>query len=147
MLAACAAQGELDADPHNLQIEIGRYKALMAQVAEYTGVSYIPVVVDAAEAGPQILLNDLKEAVADYNQVREALCASRAGATTYVRIREQSCTARYAPRWGRPAHPSHAFIARRSREAGAPIIGLWGEVCDEARRLEKDPDAMVCPME
>jgi hypothetical protein len=144
--ACTTAVPGLDADPTSLQIEIGRYSALLGQVAEYTGVSYEHVGAGTDADGPDALMQRLREATADYNAVRRALCASRAGATDYVQVRTQSCGKAFQPHWAR-GPVTHEEIARRSRAAGGVIIPLWTSVCDEARRLEKDPDTMVCPME
>ena len=138
----------LDADPNSLQIEIGRYSALLGQVVEHTGVAYDHVVVDQASEGAMTLMFQLEAAAADYNEVRKALCASRAGATTYVAIRSASCAAGFHPRWDR-RRVTYETVARRSNEAGGPIIGVWSEVCDEAKRLQPvdQKDEPVCPME
>ena len=156
LLSACATPkpvstepvAVIDADPNNLQIEIGRYSALLGQVVEHTGVAYDHVVVDQASEGAMTLMFQLEEAAADYNEVRKALCASRTGATTYVAVRSASCAAGFHPRWDR-RRVTYETVARRSNEAGGPIIGLWSEVCDEARRLQPadQKDEPVCPME
>lgn len=161
LLAACATvetpapspppapAAELDADPLNLQIEIGRYSALLGQVVEHTGVAYEHKGAgDDVPEGPPALMAELAAAVADYNAVRAALCASKTGATSYAAIRAASCTAQFRPAW--PNVPlTHALVAQRSHEAGQPIIGLWSDVCDEARRLQPkaQQDEPVCPME
>lgn len=147
VMASCATPAaELDSDPNTLQIEIGRYSALLGQVSEYAGVSYDHVGRDATSEGPDALMQQLREAVADYNALRRALCESRSGASAYIHVRAQSCTSAFCPGWGQGS-VTYDIVARRSRAAGAPIIGLWSAVCEEARSLEKDPDVMVCPME
>lgn len=155
-LAACATQEDhvtsttaIDSDPNNLQIEIGRYSALLGQVVEHTGVSYDHAGQDVGdEVNAGTLMAQLSAAVRDYNAVRTALCASKGGATTYRKIRADSCRAQYRPDW--PSIPlTNGVVAQRSSEAGGPIIGLWDSVCEEARRLQPadQRDEPVCPME
>jgi len=91
-------------------------------------------------------MDRLEDAVADYNKVRRALCASKAGATSHVQIRAESCGLALHPSRSRTS-VTYMEVARRSDVAGEHIVGLWDAVCAEARRLERDPDAMVCPME
>ncbi len=159
LLSACAStapepvapaeQGAaLDADPNNLQIEIGRYSALLGQVVEHTGVAYEHTAHDAPPEGAEALMAQLFDAVKDYNAVRAALCASKPQ-PAYTAIRVASCHAGFRPGWNDRAAPSYVTIAKRSHEAGAPIIGLWDEVCGEARRLQPadQKDEPVCPME
>ena len=138
----------LDTDPNNLQIEIGRYSALLGQVVEHTGVSYEHTAHDAPPDGAEALMAQLKDAVTDYNAVRGALCASKSEAT-YKAIRAASCNAALHPRWVDHGAPTYVTVAQRSSETGGPIIGLWGAVCDEARRLAPadQKDEPVCPME
>lgn len=160
LLAACAAVEtpapapapavELDADPNSLQIEIGRYSALLGQVVEHTGVAYEHAAHDDnVPEGAPALMAQLKGAIDDYNAVRAALCASNTKVDDpYVAIRSNSCIARYNPRWA-PATPTFDLVAKRSHEAGSFIISLWSDVCDRARQLQpKDQeDEPVCPME
>ena len=138
----------IDADPGTLQIEIGRYSALLGQVVEHTGVTYEHAASDEAQEGAQALMAQLSDAVEDYNTVRAALCASRAQ-PTYPAIRAASCTAHFHPGWSDRGALSFETIATRSNEAGASIIGLWDEVCGEAKRLQPldQKDEPVCPME
>lgn len=152
--AACAtpaAESPLDADPFTLHIEIGRYSALLGQVVEHTGVSYEHTALaeqgEELDLAPEALMLRLREAAADYNAVRTALCASKAGASDYGAIRRAACGPPFAT-WA-PGAVTMETVARRSRDLGGPIIGLWGDVCDEARRLQKpeDADTPVCPME
>ena len=159
LLSACASTApgpaapteqatELDADPNTLQIEIGRYSALLGQVVEHTGVTYEHTAHDAPPEGPEALMAQLFDAVKDYNAVRAALCGSKSQ-PTYAAIRAASCTASFRPGWNDHAAPSYVTIAKRSNEAGGPIIGLWDEVCGEAKRLQPadQKDEPVCPME
>ena len=138
----------LDTDPNNLQIEIGRYSALLGQVVEHTGVSYEHTAHDAPPDGAEALMAQLHDAVTDYNSVRGALCASKSE-STYKAIRAASCNATLRIVWNDKAAPSYYKIAERSHEVGGPIIGLWNSVCDEARRLQPadQKDEPVCPME
>lgn len=152
-LAGCATAPDpaLDADPLNLSIEIGRYSALLGQVVEHTGVSYEHTALGDAASGDEVttasLSVALREAAADYNAVRRALCASR-GAAAFDAIRDASCRAPAAKLWPLDAK-DFVTVARRSAETGEPIIALWGAVCDEAQRLQapSDADEPVCPME
>jgi hypothetical protein len=160
LLAACATapspapetpvlqDSELDADPNSLQIEIGRYSALLGQVVEHTGVAYDHPGRDTELEGPDALMMQLTDAVADYNAVRAALCASKPG-DTFTQIRTHSCTRSYRPAW--PAGSvDYLTVARRSNAAGQHIIALWSEVCNEAERIRQpgeDEDMPVCPME
>lgn len=144
-LVSCAT-APLDADPNSLNIEIGRYSALLGQVVEHTGVSYDHAGGDLEGDSPAALQGRLNEVVADYNAVSAALCASKAGAATFVQVRAQSCGRAFQPAWSSAA-VDYLSVARRSRIAGRHIIGLWDAVCTEARALEKDPETMVCPME
>ena len=143
-----APDATLDTDPNTLQIEIGRYSALLGQVVEHTGVSYAHTAHDAPPDGPEALMAELHDAVTDYNSVSGALCASKS-APTYKAIRAASCNATLRIAWNDKAAPSYHKIAERSHEVGGPIIGLWDSVCDEARRLQPadQKDEPVCPME
>ncbi|MDX2235037.1 MAG: hypothetical protein NW200_11130 [Hyphomonadaceae bacterium] len=140
---------EPDSDPLTLQIEIGRYSALLGQVVEHTGVSYDHVGEDGGEeTDAGTLMAQLSAAVRDYNAVRSALCASKTTATTYQKIRADSCGAQYRPDW--PSVPiTNGVVAQRSSHAGRPIVSLWVDVCEEARRLQPagQEDEPVCPME
>lgn len=138
----------LDADPNNLQIEIGRYSAVLGQVVEHTGVAYDHTAAEAPSEGAAALMAELNDAVADYNAVRAALCASK-DAPTYKAIRAASCKAAFHPHWVDRGAPSYLVIAARSQAAGGPILGLWDEVCAEAMRLQPaaEKDEPVCPME
>jgi hypothetical protein len=146
LLVGACTTAPLDADPLNLDIEIGRYGALLGQVAEYTGVAAPAAVAESSQEGPAARMQRLRGAVAGYNAVRRALCASRVGATSYLTVRAGACGADWRPPWPEGA-VTDLVVARRSRAAGERIIGLWSDVCAEARRLEQDPQAMVCPME
>jgi hypothetical protein len=157
MLSACATATKtsapapgvaLDADPNNLQIEIGRYSALLGQVVEHTVVAYDHAASDAPPEGPQALMSELRDAVKDYNAVRASLCASK-GEASFAAIRQASCGAAFQPRWNDRAAVTFETVAQRSHEAGAPIIGLWDDVCAEAKRLQPadQKDEPVCPME
>ena len=143
-----APAAALDTDPNNLQIEIGRYSALLGQVVEHTGVSYEHTAHDAPPDGAEALMAQLHDAVTDYNAVRGALCVSKSE-PTYKAIRAASCDAGLRIVWNDKAAPSYYRIARRSQEVGTPIVGLWESVCDEARRLvpADQKDEPVCPME
>lgn len=144
---ATAPEPDLDTDPMNLQIEIGRYSAMLGQVVEHTGVSYDHVGKDP-ENGPAGLMAQLDEAVADYNAVRAALCASK-GERDFGAIRRASCGAPLTATWQSFAPATYQDVALRSRLIGKPVMKLWNDVCAEADRLHPPaPGEMhACPME
>jgi hypothetical protein len=158
LLAACATaekpapaapppEATLDADPANLQIEIGRYSALLGQIVEHTGVSYEHAGRDHAGEGAALLMMQLRDAVDDYNGVRAALCATKGQPGPYASIRAASCATVLRPAW-RDESVTYMVVAQRSHAAGEAIIGLWDQVCTvAARQRPAGDDTPVCPME
>jgi hypothetical protein len=97
-LAACGQTGEKGAeappvdqlDPFTLNIEIGRYGAMLSQVEDHT--SQRPGVGEPDPAAPRELARSLRETVWEYNVQRSELCAK--GLFTDV-----ACGPAYEPVW------------------------------------------------
>ena len=149
-LAACGQTGEqpdvptapAGPDPFNLNIEIGRYGAMIGQVnghtAERPGAE--PEVTEARD-----LARRLRETVWEYNIERSKICAK--GLFTEI-----TCTPAYEPVWiAEPptAEPTMEEIQTRADAVGAEVMRLWDAVCEDARtRATSDEERQVaCAME
>ncbi|MGD9981430.1 MAG: hypothetical protein AB7H66_03650 [Hyphomonadaceae bacterium] len=151
-LAACGQTGEKQADvptspagpdPSTLNIEIGRYGAMLSQVTGHTenrSGSAEPEVTD-----PRDLARRLRETVWEYNIERSKICAK--GLFTEI-----TCTPAYEPVWiAEPptAEPTLEEIQSRTEAVGAEVQRLWDAICEDARARATTDDAreMACAME
>lgn len=151
-LAACGQTGEKQAevptgaagpDPFELNIEIGRYGAMLGQVSGHTEErpgSAEPEVTEARD-----LARRLRETVWEYNLQRSKICAK--GLFT-----ELTCTPAYEPVWiAEPpsVEPTLAEIQSRSEAVGNEVMTLWNAVCEDARaRATTEEERQVaCAME
>ncbi|MBL8547059.1 MAG: hypothetical protein JNL81_11385 [Hyphomonadaceae bacterium] len=149
-LAACGQTGEKQdvpaapagPDPATLNIEIGRYGAMLSQVSDQT-------VERPGSAEPEVtetrdLARRLREAVWSYNIQRSQLCAK--GLFTEV-----ACGSAYEPVWiaePNTVAPTLEEIQSRADALGAEVQTLWGAVCDDAKsRVPEEERMSVCPME
>lgn len=149
-LAACGQTGEQGAptepagpDPSALNIEIGRYGAMLSQVSGYTDARPGSAELDAAS--PRDLARRLRETVWQYNLERSEICAK--GLFTEI-----ACTSAYEPVWiSEPpnAEPTLEEIQSRSEAVGREVRTLWDAICEDARsRAASDEERdMACPME
>jgi len=129
-------------DPFDLNIEIGRYGAMLDQVEEHTREvgSAEPAVTD-----PNELSRRLRETVWEYNLERSRLCAK----SLYT---ELTCGPPYAPVWlSEPdaAAPSLEDLQTRSTAVGDEVMRLWNAACEDARAREENEQerVYVCAME
>lgn len=151
-LAACGQTGEKQGeapaapagpDPFTLNIEIGRYGAMLNQVTGHTEErpgSAEPEVTDARD-----LARRLRETVWEYNIERSRICAN--GLFTEI-----TCTPAYEPVWiSEPpnAEPTLEEIETRADAVGQEVMNLWNAVCEDARtRATTDEERMLaCAME
>lgn len=149
-LAACGqaadtskgGEGAEAQDPFDLNIEIGRYGAMLNQVEEHTAErgAAEPAVTD-----PNELARRLRETVWEYNLHRSRLCAK----SLYT---ELTCGPAYAPVWlSEPdtAAPSLEDLQTRSTAVGDEVMRLWDTVCEDARaQVTNEQERMyVCAME
>jgi hypothetical protein len=149
-VAACGQAGQNAeapapdrSDPHTLNIEIGRYGAMLSQVIDHTAER--PGAGAAEPSEPRELARSLRETVWEYNLQRSRLCAK--GLFTDV-----ACGTAYEPIWiAEPAsvEPTIDEIGTRSEAVGNEVMRLWNAVCsDAASRVEDEQERMyVCPME
>jgi hypothetical protein len=130
-------------EPFDLQIEIGRYGAMLHTVRELTAERA------AASAGEEdidarSMARELRENVWEYNLLKSRLCARNIHPRT-------SCGPAFNPVWladPADANVGLAEIRARNQALGAEINALWGVVCDEARaQVPEDEQMAVCPME
>ncbi len=146
-LAACGQTSQESEtqppEPFDLNIEIGRYGAMLHQIDEHTRErpgSAEPSVTDTRE-----LARRLRETVWRYNLERSRLCAKGLFA-------ELSCGPAYDPVWiSEPptAAPSMEDLETRANALGDEVMRLWDAVCeDAASRVEDEQERRyVCPME
>lgn len=151
-LAACGQTGEQQADvptgpagpdPFTLNIEIGRYGAMLSQVHDQTFErpgSAEPEVTEARD-----LARRLRETVWAYNIERSRNCAK--GLFTEI-----TCTPAYEPVWiAEPptAEPTMEEIQTRTEAVGAEVMRLWDAVCEDARTRATTDEARAtaCAME
>lgn len=151
-LAACGQTGEKQAeaptgpagpDPASLNIEIGRYGAMLSQVGDHTEAR--PGSAEPEVTEPRDLARRLRETVWEYNLQRSRICAK--GLFT-----ELACTSAYEPVWiSEPptAEPTLEEIQSRSDAVGAEVMALWNAICEDARTRATTDDerATACPME
>ena len=151
-LAACGQAGEKQAevptgpagpDPATLNIEIGRYGAMLGQVTGHTEER--PGSAEPEVTEPRDLARRLRETVWRYNIERSEICAK--GLFTEI-----TCTPAYEPVWiSEPptAVPTLEEIQTRSDAVGQEVMTLWDAVCEDARtRATSDEERQVaCAME
>jgi hypothetical protein len=150
-LAACGQTGEKqDAapaapagpDPFSMNIDIGRYGAMLSQIEELTAGR--PGAGEPEVTEPRDLARRLRETVWDYNSARSQLCARGLFA-------DVACGPAYEPVWiSEPATaaPTLEELQTRSEAVGAEVIGFWNAVCEDARtRAPEEERAQICPME
>jgi len=150
-LAACGQTGEKQAevptgpagpDPATLNIEIGRYGAMLSQVGDHTAER--PGSAEPQVTAPRDLARRLREAVWRYNIERSQICSK--GLFT-----ELACGSAYEPVWiaePETVEPTLEEIQSRSDALGQEVQRLWDAVCEDARsRAPEDERMAVCPME
>ena len=150
-LAACGQTGEKQGevptgpagpDPSTLNIEIGRYGAMLSQVSDQTAER--PGSAEPEVTSQRDLARRLREAVWTYNLQRSQLCSKG----LFV---ERACGPAYEPVWisePETVEPTLEEIQSRSDALGTEVQNLWGAVCDDAKsRVPEDERMSVCPME
>ena len=150
-LAACGQTGEKQADvptgpagpdPSTLNIEIGRYGAMLSQVSDQSAER--PGSAEPEVTSQRDLARRLREAVWSYNIQRSQLCSKG----LFV---ETTCGSAYEPVWiAEPdtVEPTLEEIQSRSDALGVEVQRLWGVVCDDAKaRVPEEERMAVCPME
>jgi hypothetical protein len=151
-LAACGQTGEKQdevptapagPDPFTLNIEIGRYGAMLSQVTGHT--QQRPGSAEPEVTEPRELARRLRETVWEYNIERSKICAK--GLFTEI-----TCTPAYEPVWiAEPpnAEPTLEEIQSRSEAVGREVMALWNAVCEDARtRATSDEERdLACAME
>jgi hypothetical protein len=151
-LAACGQTGEKQGevptgpagpDPSTLNIEIGRYGAMLGQVTGHTEER--PGSAEPEVTAPGDLARRLRETVWRYNIERSQICAK--GLFT-----ELTCTPAYEPVWiSEPpnAEPTLEEIQTRSEAVGQEVMTLWDAVCEDARTraASEDERQVACAME
>jgi len=150
-LAACGQTSEQQAqvpagpagpDPFNLNIEVGRWSAMLHEVNDQTVER--PGSAEPEITAPRDLARRLREAVWTYNIQRSQLCSK--GLFTEV-----ACGAAYEPVWisePETVEPTLEEIQSRSDALGTEVQRLWAAVCDDAKsRVPEEERMSVCPME
>lgn len=151
-LAACGQTGEKQnevptapagPDPFTLNIEIGRYGAMLNQVTGHTEER--PGSAEPEVTAPRELARRLRETVWEYNIERSKICAK--GLFTEI-----TCTPAYEPVWiSEPpnAEPTLEEIQTRADAVGEEVMRLWDAVCEDARSRAANEDErfLTCPME
>lgn len=144
-LAACKPNATTTQanNPQDLQIEVHRYGAMLAETASLTENK--PGTSMAEPADPKELARVLRETVWRYNVQRSDLC----GKNLYTEV---SCGQAFEPVWmAEPADvaPSMDELKTRSEAVGTEVQKFWNAICEDARRGVTDPQEKmaVCPME
>lgn len=128
-------------DPGVMNIEIGRYGAMLDQVSELSAGRPGAVEIDPTE--PRALARRLREVVWAYNLERSRLCGR--GLLTDV-----ACGPAFEPVWiNEPgdAAPSLEVLAERQTAVDALVIPFWSAVCADARTRQVQVEGGVCTME
>lgn len=144
-LANCATPPREDEDPFNLHIAIGRWNAMVSQVAHLHRMPQQDYIPDSDLLAPRVLARRLREAVWFYNLQRLQLCARE-------HLVPETCGPPWQPGWlNDPPEeaPSFRTLARRSADVGERVMPFWHAVCEAARAEEPDEEARreICPME
>jgi hypothetical protein len=148
-VAACGQTGQKAPEapegpnPSDLNIEIGRYGAMLTQIEDHTRER--PGASEVEADDPRDLARRLRETVWEYNLERSRLCAKGLYA-------ELTCGPAYEPVWiSEPptATPSLQDVQTRTNAVGDEVLRLWNAVCEDARsRVRDEQERMyVCPME
>lgn len=128
-------------DPGVMNIEIGRYGAMLDQVSALSEGRPGAVEIDPTE--PRALARRLREVVWAYNLERSRLCGR--GLFTDV-----ACGPAFEPVWiNEPgdAAPSLEVLAERQTAVDALVIPFWEVVCADARTRQVQVEGGVCTME
>jgi hypothetical protein len=150
-LAACGQAGEQQSvptspggpDPFNLNIEIGRYGAMLGQVNEHTADR--PGSAEPEVTEQRDLARRLRETVWEYNIERSRNCAR--GLFT-----ELTCGPAYEPVWiaeSSDVEPTLEEIQSRANAVGEEVMRLWNAVCADARSraANQEERSLACAME
>lgn len=151
-LAACGQTGEKQGevptgpagpDPFTLNIEIGRYGAMLSQVHDQTFER--PGSGEPEVTEPRDLARRLRETVWQYNLERSRNCARG----LYAEI---TCGPAYEPVWiaeSSEIEPTLDEIQSRTDAVGQEVMRLWNAVCEDARaRATTDEERqLACAME
>ena len=141
--APAAPAAEQGVDPSGLQIEIGRYGAMLGQVRGLTAER--PGSAELDPTAPREIARALRETVWEFNVDRSQLCAKGLFA-------EVACGPAYEPVWiSEPAsaEPTLEDLQIRSTALGEEVMRFWDAVCEDARtRVEDAQEKMyVCAIE
>jgi hypothetical protein len=137
-LAACKPPGPSQptpgahVDPHALQIEIGRYGAMLQQTGRLTSTQLGAP--DASAQDAKELARGLRETVWTYNIQRSQLCARNL-------FTETSCGPAFEPVWiSEPpsARPTPEQLQMRSQEVSQTVQPFWTAICNDARSRTQD---------
>lgn len=127
----------------DIQIEVGRYGAMLSQIHEITNPEGV-VTPDSDPSEPKAIARALRETVWEYNLERSRLCARGVLATA-------SCGPTYNPIW--LADPVDADVGleelqTRANALGDEVMPFWTAVCEDAEsRVPDEEKQTVCPME
>ncbi|MEQ1707377.1 MAG: hypothetical protein ABL864_03495 [Terricaulis sp.] len=141
--APAAPPIEQGVDPSGLQIEVGRYGAMLGQVRDLTRER--PGAAELDPATPREIARALRETVWEFNVDRSRICAKGLFA-------EIACGPAYEPVWiSEPAsaEPTLEDLQIRSTALGEEVMRFWDAVCQDARtRVEDAQEKMyVCAIE
>jgi hypothetical protein len=128
-------------DPVAMNIEIGRYGAMLDQVTDLTADR--PGAEEIDPADPRALARRLRETVWRYNVQRSELCGRGL-------FRDIACGPAFEPVWiNEPmeATPSLEVLAERQAAVDALVIPFWSAVCADATARNVQVEGGVCPME
>lgn len=137
-LAACRPPGQTEqapgahVDPHALQVQIGRYGAMLHQTGELTSTQIGAP--DSSAQDAKELARGLREAVWTYNIQRSQLCARNL-------FTETSCGPAFEPVWiSEPpnARPTPEQLQSRSQEVSQVLQPFWSAICDDARHRARE---------
>ncbi|MCR6646376.1 MAG: hypothetical protein NVV62_18595 [Terricaulis sp.] len=146
-LAACGPREEAappaptGPDPAVMDIEIGRYGAMLDQVEALTMDR--PGAVELANTDARVLARRLRETVWTYNIQRSRLCGRGL-------FRDIACGPAFEPVWiNEPmdAAPSIEILAERQAAVDALVLPFWNAVCADARTRAVQVEGGICPME
>lgn len=131
-------------EPFDLNIEIGRYGAMLNQIEEH-GLAAPSAMPEPDVSDRRELARHLRETVWEYNIARSRLCAR--GVQSAL-----ACGPAYAPLWIGDAADVEVPLPElkaRADALGEDVMRLWNAVCEEAeaRVADEDERRLVCPME
>lgn len=133
--------GPAGPDPATLNIEIGRYSAMLYQIDELTAERPGSA---SEESEQRDFARRLRENVWRLNLERSQLCAKGLFA-------DITCAGAYEPVWiSEPAtaEPTLEELQTRSDALGDEVMRFWDAVCEDARsRASEEDRATVCGME